>query len=242
MRIDVSLKFGEPDRKTVAFGTVTIDRYIRFIVQVREVTIKEQTQLKVCLPRQLLGDKWCDLFKVDNMKEIENAVVAELSHLVVKDSLEYFPIFKRVELEQVKEISAEGKDKITIIANVIVYFEHYSIRGITLKQYKQDFIVQFPQYKSGHKYCDVIYFLEPKLKKKINVINIVFKESKGLKYRTVVVHTKKARGMMINYIVKNKIENSEKLKEFDYEGYEFSRELSDDNNFVFTREPQILNK
>ena len=80
-----------------------------------------------------------------------------------------------------------------------------------------------------------------KLKKKINVINIVFKERKGIKYRTVVVHTKKARGMMINYIVKNKIENSEKLKKFDYQGYEFSRELSDDNNFVFTRDPQILN-
>lgn len=77
-----------------------------------------------------------------------------------------------------------------------------------------------------------------KLKKRINVINIAFKERKGLKYRTVVVHTKKARGMMINYIVKNKIENSEDIKGFDYEGYEFSEELSDANNFVFTRDPQ----
>ena len=75
-----------------------------------------------------------------------------------------------------------------------------------------------------------------KLKKKIRVVNIIFKERKGLKYRTVVVHTKKARGMMINFIVKNRIEDVEKLKDFDYEGYEFAQELSDADNFVFTRD------
>ena len=75
-----------------------------------------------------------------------------------------------------------------------------------------------------------------KLKKKIRVVNIVFKERKGLKYRTVVVHTKKARGMMVNFMVKNKINEVEKLKEFDYDRYEFSEELSDVDNFVFTRD------
>ncbi|MGL4762058.1 MAG: peroxide stress protein YaaA [Sarcina sp.] len=75
-----------------------------------------------------------------------------------------------------------------------------------------------------------------KLKKKIRVVNVVFKERKGLKYRTVVVHTKKARGMMINFMVKNKIDEVEKLKEFDYDRYEFSDELSDSDNFVFTRD------
>lgn len=75
-----------------------------------------------------------------------------------------------------------------------------------------------------------------KLKNKVKIINIIFKERKGLKYRTVVVHTKKARGMMINYIVKNRIEDSNLLKEFNEEGYEFSEELSDNTNFVFTRD------
>lgn len=77
-----------------------------------------------------------------------------------------------------------------------------------------------------------------KLKKKIRVVNIVFKERKGLKYRTVVVHTKKARGMMINFIVKNRIEDVEKLKGFDYDRYEFAEELSDTDNFVFTRDAE----
>lgn len=75
-----------------------------------------------------------------------------------------------------------------------------------------------------------------KLKGKIRVVTPIFKEKKGLKYKTIVVYTKKARGMFINYMTKNKITNVEELKGFDYEGYEFDENLSDDNNFVFTRE------
>lgn len=75
-----------------------------------------------------------------------------------------------------------------------------------------------------------------KLKGKIKVVNIIFKERKGFKYRTVVVYTKKARGMMVNFIVKNKIENVLELKKFDYDRYEFNEELSDSTNFVFTRD------
>ncbi|MGL4741115.1 MAG: peroxide stress protein YaaA [Sarcina sp.] len=77
-----------------------------------------------------------------------------------------------------------------------------------------------------------------KLKKRVKVINIAFKERKGLKYRTVVVHTKRARGMMVNYIVKNKITNIDGLKDFDMEGYQFEESLSDDTNFIFTRDPR----
>lgn len=75
-----------------------------------------------------------------------------------------------------------------------------------------------------------------KLKNKVKVINIIFKERNGFKLRTVVVHTKRARGLMVKFIVKNRIENSEKLKNFDYEGYEFDEILSDENNFIFTRD------
>lgn len=75
-----------------------------------------------------------------------------------------------------------------------------------------------------------------KLKGKVRVITPIFKEKKGFKYKTIVVYTKKARGMFINYMVKNRITDVESLKAFDYEGYEFDEELSDENNFVFTRE------
>lgn len=67
------------------------------------------------------------------------------------------------------------------------------------------------------------------------IINIIFKEKKNGTYRIVGINAKKARGLMTNFIIKNKISNPISLKEFAVEGYHFVKELSDENNFVFTR-------
>lgn len=48
--------------------------------------------------------------------------------------------------------------------------------------------------------------------------------------------SKKARGMMLNFITKNKIENIEGIKQFNKEGYKFSEEMSFENKFVFIKE------
>lgn len=70
---------------------------------------------------------------------------------------------------------------------------------------------------------------------KAKVIDIEFYETKNDILKTIVVYTKKARGMMARYIIQNRIENSEELKGFDAEGYWFSPSLSTENKFVFTR-------
>ena len=46
---------------------------------------------------------------------------------------------------------------------------------------------------------------------------------------------KKARGMMLNFMAKNKIENIEDIKKFDKEGYVFIEEMSLENKFVFVK-------
>lgn len=46
---------------------------------------------------------------------------------------------------------------------------------------------------------------------------------------------KKARGMMANYIVKNKVEKEEHLKGFDYDGYVYNEKASTANELVFLR-------
>lgn len=48
--------------------------------------------------------------------------------------------------------------------------------------------------------------------------------------------SKKARGMMLNFMTKNKIENIEEIKQFNKEGYKFSEEMSFENKFVFIKE------
>ncbi|PAB60016.1 YaaA family protein [Anaeromicrobium sediminis] len=71
---------------------------------------------------------------------------------------------------------------------------------------------------------------------KKDMITIEFKEeiSHG-KYKTIGTYSKKARGSMLDYIIKNKIENMELLKEFKEDNYSFNESMSDNNTYVFTR-------
>lgn len=66
-------------------------------------------------------------------------------------------------------------------------------------------------------------------------IDIVFKEEKNGKYKVIGINAKRARGLMVRYIVQNRITNPKALKEFDFVDYRFSRELSSDEEFVFIR-------
>ncbi|HIP31207.1 MAG TPA: peroxide stress protein YaaA [Crocinitomicaceae bacterium] len=67
------------------------------------------------------------------------------------------------------------------------------------------------------------------------VITPSFKELKNGEYKVVMVYAKKARGLMARYIVKNNISNPEDLKLFDIDGYQLDANLSDGDNWVFTR-------
>jgi len=80
------------------------------------------------------------------------------------------------------------------------------------------------------------YFKSVQSKKlKGQVIDIQFKENKDGKYKIVAFFAKKARGMMCQYMIKNKLTKPEQLKGFNMENYLFNEELSDESTFVFTR-------
>ena len=68
-----------------------------------------------------------------------------------------------------------------------------------------------------------------------NILNISFKEVKEGKSRILAVYAKKARGMMTDFILRNRIEHSEDIKDFGTAGYSFSKTESTDDNWVFTR-------
>ncbi len=71
---------------------------------------------------------------------------------------------------------------------------------------------------------------------KASVINVAFKENKDGKSRIIAIFAKKARGMMSDYIIRNRIENIEGIKEFDYEGYKFDKQQSSELQLVFSRQ------
>ena len=68
-----------------------------------------------------------------------------------------------------------------------------------------------------------------------NILDIVFKEKKGDSYKVIGIYAKRARGLMVNYIIKNRLESPEALKDFSDEGYRFDKELSTDSSWVYLR-------
>lgn len=73
----------------------------------------------------------------------------------------------------------------------------------------------------------------PSLKAK--VVNVEFKDFKNGEYKIISFFAKKARGMMAQYIIKNRINELEGIKGFDYDGYWFDAEESDESNLLFKR-------
>jgi cytoplasmic iron level regulating protein YaaA (DUF328/UPF0246 family) len=67
------------------------------------------------------------------------------------------------------------------------------------------------------------------------LLNINFKETKNGKTRVVAIFAKRARGMLADYIIRNRIESPAGIKKFRQQGYRFSKELSDDKQWTFER-------
>jgi len=72
-------------------------------------------------------------------------------------------------------------------------------------------------------------------KMKARIVTPSFKELKDGQYQMISFFAKKARGLMSRFIVVNDISDPEEIKAFDLEGYYFNNQLSDDNDWVFTR-------
>jgi len=66
------------------------------------------------------------------------------------------------------------------------------------------------------------------------VITPVFKDFKNGKLKVISFFAKRARGEMVNFIIKNKIRKSENLKSFSNLGYQFTEE-TEKGEFLFTR-------
>lgn len=70
---------------------------------------------------------------------------------------------------------------------------------------------------------------------KVPVITPEFKDYKDGKLKMISFFAKKARGLMVRYIIDANAETLDDLKGFNYEGYAFDTNLSKGNTLVFTR-------
>ncbi len=70
---------------------------------------------------------------------------------------------------------------------------------------------------------------------KVPVITPEFKDYKNGQLKIISFFAKKARGLMVRYIIDTGAKTIEDLKGFDYEGYQFDANLSEGTHLVFTR-------
>lgn len=70
---------------------------------------------------------------------------------------------------------------------------------------------------------------------KAPVITPEFKDYKDGKLKMISFFAKKARGLMVRYIIDTNAETIDDLKQFNYEGYAFDANLSKGTTLVFTR-------
>jgi cytoplasmic iron level regulating protein YaaA (DUF328/UPF0246 family) len=112
-------------------------------------------------------------------------------------------------------------------------------RGKNLYEFWQDKITNFLNEEEGNLIVNLAseeYFKSINQKKlKAKLLNINFYEKKNEKYKIIGIFAKKARGTMVHYLTKNKVENIEKIKEFNLLEYKFNDKMSDENNFSFCR-------
>ncbi|MGV0959825.1 MAG: peroxide stress protein YaaA [Limnohabitans sp.] len=73
---------------------------------------------------------------------------------------------------------------------------------------------------------------------KARVIECVFEDFKGGKYKIISFNAKRARGLMARYAVQHQITHPDGLTQFDFEGYAFDAAVSEPDRLVFRRKLQ----
>jgi cytoplasmic iron level regulating protein YaaA (DUF328/UPF0246 family) len=121
----------------------------------------------------------------------------------------------RIENPKGKDLYHFWQDKITLCINR------------ELAQMRNPILVNL----SSEEYASVINY------KKLegNFINITFKEIRNEKLQTIGLLAKKARGMMADFIITNRIDTPDQLKKFSINGYCYRSELSSGKELVFVR-------
>jgi cytoplasmic iron level regulating protein YaaA (DUF328/UPF0246 family) len=67
------------------------------------------------------------------------------------------------------------------------------------------------------------------------VINITFKEERNEKLKVIGIQAKRARGIMANWIIKNRIDSPEELLNFSEDRYRYQQNLSSPSEYIFVR-------
>ncbi len=138
-----------------------------------------------------------------------------------------YGVLKPFDLMQAYRLEMGTKLKVGTKSNLYQYWDTKVTAALNEEMVAGEPLVNL----ASNEYFKVI---KPKLLKG-DVNTPQFKDYKDGKLKMISFFAKKARGMMVRYIIDNDIKDVESLKGFDYGGYAFDDKLSSANEFVFVR-------
>jgi cytoplasmic iron level regulating protein YaaA (DUF328/UPF0246 family) len=68
-----------------------------------------------------------------------------------------------------------------------------------------------------------------------DILTLSFKQEKEGKLKTIAIYAKRARGAIVDFVIRNRITRPIDLQGFNRDGYRFKSDLSTDNEWVFVR-------
>ena len=138
-----------------------------------------------------------------------------------------YGILKPLDLMQAYRLEMGTKIKIGDHKNLYEFWKETVTQSLNKELIKDELFINL----ASHEYFSVI-----DIKKiKVPIITPEFKDYKNGKLKIISFFAKKARGLMVRYIIDHDIETLDGLKGFNYEGYQFDENLSKGNTLVFTR-------
>jgi cytoplasmic iron level regulating protein YaaA (DUF328/UPF0246 family) len=138
-----------------------------------------------------------------------------------------YGLLKPLDLMQAYRLEMGTKLMVGKTKNLYQYWNTIITETLNNEFTKEDILVNL----ASNEYFKAI---KPKLLK-VPMVTPVFKDYKNGNLKIIAFFAKKARGMMVRYIVDNNIEQPEDLKGFNYGDYAFDSNLSTDTELVFTR-------
>lgn len=152
--------------KIMAYGMVTVDRSIRFMVQVRKYQTKSgEEKLFLCYPRKEENGTWSEVVRPDPEmgQEIQTAAVRAIQEEIIRDL--HLPVIEDaiVTLDDYKvgKVSVRGRASVKICG--------LWIDGITIRHGPKGMFINMPQYKQADgTYKDLVYAVTRDLQDKIS--------------------------------------------------------------------------
>lgn len=74
-------------------------------------------------------------------------------------------------------------------------------------------------------------------KLRARMVTIIFRQPHKGGYRTIPIHTKRARGKLIHFMISNGIDRADQLKDFNLDRYHYSSKDSNEDQWLFFQRP-----